>query len=60
MCRDCGYDEYDKGNWRQQVTACTAVNCPLHPVRPLTKGKTVYLERTANSVPESALDGGLR
>ena len=22
------------GSWRQQVTDCTAVTCPLYPVRP--------------------------
>ena len=35
MCKDCAYDELDKGTWRQQVAACTIKRCPLHPVRPV-------------------------
>ena len=35
MCKDCTYDEYDKGTWRQQVAACTIKTCPLHEVRPV-------------------------
>ena len=33
-CRDCIYDPLDRGNWRQQVTACEIPDCPLYPVRP--------------------------
>jgi len=36
-CKDCAYDEEDRGTWRQQVTACTATECPLWPHRPLSK-----------------------
>lgn len=35
MCRDCIYDKYGRGTWRQQVEACTITSCPLHPVRPI-------------------------
>ena len=35
MCKDCTYDDQDKGTWRQQVAACTLKTCPLHPVRPV-------------------------
>jgi len=39
MCRSCIYDERPgNGNWRQQVSACTAHHCPLFPVRPQTSG----------------------
>ncbi len=43
MCKDCTYDELDKGTWRQQVAACTIKICPLHSVRPADgrKGQTV-------------------
>ena len=43
MCKDCTYDELDKGTWRQQVAACTIKRCPLHSVRPADgrKGQTV-------------------
>jgi hypothetical protein len=37
MCKDCTYDELDKGTWRQQVAACTIKTCPLHSVRPVDK-----------------------
>lgn len=33
-CRDCIYDPLDAGNWRQQVHACIATDCPLWPHRP--------------------------
>lgn len=40
FCKYCIYDESPgNGNWRQQVTACTAPNCPLYPVRPVSKPK---------------------
>lgn len=35
-CKDCIYDPLaNLGKWRQQVEACAAAACPLHPVRPL-------------------------
>lgn len=36
-CKDCIYDEYGQGNWRQQVTACTSTDCALFLLRPLSK-----------------------
>ena len=37
-CKDCIYDVHSGlGAWRMQVTACTAVRCPLWPVRPTSK-----------------------
>lgn len=34
-CKDCIYDpKSGLGQWRQQVQACTAVDCPLWTVRP--------------------------
>ena len=35
MCKDCSYDKYDKGTWRQQIAACIINDCPLHKVRPV-------------------------
>lgn len=36
-CVDCIYDPFSGGgNWRQQVTACTATACPLYDARPQT------------------------
>ena len=36
-CKDCIYDDQDVGTWRQQVGACVAVECPLHPIRPMPR-----------------------
>lgn len=39
-CKECIYDAIGgAGTWRQQVEACTAVTCPLHPVRPISRQK---------------------
>lgn len=35
-CKGCIYDSQDKGNWLQQVEACTIRNCSLYHHRPLT------------------------
>lgn len=38
-CIECIYDPYCQGcgTWRQQTEACTAPECPLHEVRPISK-----------------------
>lgn len=37
-CKECIYDPIGgRGNWRQQVEACTALSCPLWLVRPTSK-----------------------
>jgi hypothetical protein len=33
-CKDCGYDPFDVGAWREQVERCTCTDCPLFPLRP--------------------------
>ena len=33
-CKDCIYDPLDRGTWRQQVEACTFIDCPLYEYRP--------------------------
>lgn len=33
-CKECIYDPYEKGSWRQQAKGCTSTMCPLYPVRP--------------------------
>lgn len=44
-CRDCIFDPYAAGSWREQVAACCGAHCPLHPVRPVPRscksGKTI-------------------
>ena len=38
-CKDCSYDPYDKGTWRQQVEACNITDCSLWPLRPKSNPK---------------------
>jgi len=33
-CRDCIFDPYSRGKWRQQVLECASPNCALFEVRP--------------------------
>ncbi len=35
-CKDCIYDPSQRGGgtWREQIAACSAIKCPLWPVRP--------------------------
>lgn len=35
-CKECTYDQYAPGTWRDQVEACSVKTCPLWPVRPMT------------------------
>lgn len=36
-CKECIFDPYQKGAWREQTTACASSNCALHEVRPVTE-----------------------
>ena len=38
-CRDCIYDPYAAGTWRQQTTLCLVINCAFHGVRPVTESE---------------------
>lgn len=41
-CRECG--ACDAGaNWREHVTCCVAVSCPLWPVRPLSRSAPAWI-----------------
>lgn len=35
-CKDCIYDDANGGTWRQQVTLCSATDCPLWDHRPVS------------------------
>lgn len=35
-CRECTYDQNDRGSAAQQIAVCIATDCPLHPIRPVT------------------------
>ena len=45
FCKECIYDPLDKGNWKQQVTACTMSDCQLYPYRPKSKPKKGYIPK---------------
>jgi hypothetical protein len=36
-CRECIYDPYSAGTWREQTSACASSNCALHAFRPLSR-----------------------
>jgi len=38
-CPLCIYNPEVARTWRQQVTLCPVTDCPLHPVRPITKAQ---------------------
>lgn len=49
-CRDCIFDRYARGTWRQQVEKCTSYGCALYPFRPtptVTPSKGKILESSA-------------
>ena len=45
-CRECIYDNLDKGSAAQQIACCMIHDCPLHPARPIT----------AKVIPQQLLD----
>jgi len=49
-CRDCSYDEYDVGGWRQQVERCEVTNCALYPVRPTPRNTPTLAENDTVTV----------
>ena len=44
-CRDCIYDSFIPGTWRQQVSLCGVKSCALYDVRP----------KPTRPIPESVL-----
>lgn len=46
FCKECNYDPLDKGNWRQQITACNMTTCPLYAYRPKSSGKLIAPVKT--------------
>jgi hypothetical protein len=45
-CKDCQYDIAERGNWKQQVTDCQGIDCPLYAYRPVSRAS----QNTASSV----------
>jgi hypothetical protein len=53
-CRDCIHDSEAAGTWRQQVTACPAIDCALWAFRPLAGGVPDFIaSRDAAQIPPS-------
>ena len=52
-CKDCIYDSVCKGGtWREQVAQCSALACPLWPIRPTpSSGKFANPPRDSAKVP---------
>lgn len=40
MCKECIYDKFQEGTWREQVEKCTSPKCPLYKHRPITISST--------------------
>ncbi len=51
-CRECIHDEKAAGTWLKQVEDCTSYQCPLYPVRPITRQT-----RQQNSAKNEQPDG---
>ena len=45
MCAHCIYDKNAEGRKLEQIEACTATECPLYEVRPVTKSRESKEER---------------
>lgn len=54
FCKDCIYDPYSQGNWRQQIEECTASQCALFEYRPITiAGRNRKRDRMCAEDPEN-------
>ena len=45
-CKDCIYDDKDKGTWRQQTESCTDTTCSLWVYRPVSRTKVHSVAKT--------------
>ena len=58
MCKQCIYDPISgEGNWRQQVGACTSLDCALYAVRPVSKPKGATSGEVASEAEKTAESG---
>lgn len=52
-CRECTYDPAAAGTWREQVSICACVGCPLWPYRPLATSAPMWIKsRAPSDLPE--------
>lgn len=59
MCRQCIHDPGSRGNWREQVAACSSANCPLHPFRPISSSRLRETMSAATSVGSNQISCAL-
>jgi len=59
-CKDCIYDTAGRGNWKEQVTMCTSLDCPLWEIRPKCRKpsqgqarKLLFWMETSRALPEA-------
>ena len=50
-CKECIYDNYQPGSWREQVYQCTSGNCPLFPLRPVPEARKPKAEISRPVLP---------
>ena len=43
-CKDCIHDPAAAGTWREQVSVCTATDCPLWGFRPLNRTPPAWIK----------------
>jgi len=49
-CKDCIYSPSNPGTWRQQVTICSVLDCPLWENRPLSEDAGAILDHPRDKV----------
>lgn len=54
FCKACLYSKDEPGTWRAQIEACTALKCPLYPVRPRSTVRPVAVQNEAEKGQEAA------
>ena len=60
MCRACIVDERAPGSPAVQIAICTAKDCPLYPVRPITCSVVPLRVLESMRIDPATLGGGVR
>jgi hypothetical protein len=53
-CRDCVYDEANRGTWREQVYFCTVTDCALWDIRPMPTSENARRRAGRTAAQEAA------
>jgi hypothetical protein len=43
-CKDCIHDPAASGNWKEQVSACTCIDCALWRLRPMSRTAVAWIK----------------